>query len=220
MKYARNRRIVVTGFRQHGGGAAIGVFAAYPAGFSHPIDDSGPASAAHVHRVSLVSVYVSGSTADRLHGDPQPRTIRVGDGAGEAYSPPGVGHPDPVSGWLWMAAGSGPIALTDFDFSEQTDVSELRRGRGTDAGRVCALAEPGAGRVLVERRTIEHRRGDTLRSLLSVGAWGAPFFRGLQRMWSKRHLFRREISPPALPIRRVRLLRPRRVRRPRSHTSQ
>ncbi len=86
-----------------------------------------------------------------------------GDGAGEAYSPPGVGHPDPVSGWLWMAAGSGPIALTDFDFSEQTDVSELRRGRGTDAGRVCALAEPGAGRVLVERRTIEHRRGDTLR---------------------------------------------------------
>lgn len=57
-------------------------------------------------------------------------------------------------------------------------------------------------------------------SILSVGAWGAPFFRGLQRMWGKRHLFRREVPAPALPIRRVRLLRPRRVRRPRSHTSQ
>ncbi len=56
-------------------------------------------------------------------------------------------------------------------------------------------------------------------SILSVGAWGAPFFRGLQRMWSKRYLFRREVPAPALPIQRVRLLRPRRVRRPRSHTS-
>lgn len=51
-------------------------------------------------------------------------------------------------------------------------------------------------------------------SLLGVGAWGAPFFRGIQRMWSKRFLLRRELTPIAPPIRHVRLLRPRRVRRP------
>ena len=49
-------------------------------------------------------------------------------------------------------------------------------------------------------------------SLLAVGAWGAPFFRGLQRMWSKRAVAR-QADWPASPIRRVRLLRPRKVRR-------
>jgi hypothetical protein len=47
-------------------------------------------------------------------------------------------------------------------------------------------------------------------SLLAVGAWGAPFFSGLQRMWSKRALFGGKLISP---IRRVRLLRPRKVRR-------
>jgi hypothetical protein len=46
--------------------------------------------------------------------------------------------------------------------------------------------------------------------LLGVGAWGAPFFRGLQRMWGKRALFGGKLISP---IRRARLLRPRRVRR-------
>ncbi len=54
-------------------------------------------------------------------------------------------------------------------------------------------------------------------SILAVGAWGAPFFRALKRMWSKGILFRRELGAPGSPIRRVRLLRPRRVRRPRRH---
>ncbi len=47
-------------------------------------------------------------------------------------------------------------------------------------------------------------------SLLGVGAWGAPFFRGMQRMWTTRTLFRGRL---AAPIRRARLLRPRKVRR-------
>ena len=50
--------------------------------------------------------------------------------------------------------------------------------------------------------------------ILGVGAWGAPFFRGIQRMWGKRVLLRRELTTPTWPIRHVRLLRPRRVRRP------
>ena len=50
-------------------------------------------------------------------------------------------------------------------------------------------------------------------SILAVGAWGAPFFRGLQVMWSKRGVFRKEIGRLETPIRRVRLLRPRRARR-------
>lgn len=51
-------------------------------------------------------------------------------------------------------------------------------------------------------------------SLLAVGAWGAPFFRGLGRMWDKRGLYRKELGRGlAFPIRRVRLLRPRKVRR-------
>jgi hypothetical protein len=50
--------------------------------------------------------------------------------------------------------------------------------------------------------------------ILAMGAWGAPFFRGLQIMWTKRVLLRRELSHATPPIRRVRLLRRRRVRRP------
>ena len=47
-------------------------------------------------------------------------------------------------------------------------------------------------------------------SLLGVSAWGAPFFRGIQRMWTRRALLRGRL---AAPIRRARLLRPRKVRR-------
>src|SRR5580698_4817466 len=47
-------------------------------------------------------------------------------------------------------------------------------------------------------------------SLLGVGAWGAPFFRGIERLWTHRTLLRGKL---VAPIRRARLLRPRRVRR-------
>ena len=47
-------------------------------------------------------------------------------------------------------------------------------------------------------------------SLLAVGAWGAPFFQALQTMWSKRALIGNKLISP---IRLVRLLRPRKVRR-------
>jgi len=51
-------------------------------------------------------------------------------------------------------------------------------------------------------------------SLLAVGAWGAPFFRGLHRMWDNRALFGRGLGRGlAFPIRRARLLRPRKIRR-------
>jgi hypothetical protein len=57
-------------------------------------------------------------------------------------------------------------------------------------------------------------------AILGMGAWGAPFFRAVQRMWMKRVLLRRELTHSSPPIRRVRLLRRRKVRRPVSHTSQ
>jgi len=50
-------------------------------------------------------------------------------------------------------------------------------------------------------------------ALLAMGAWGAPFFRALQRMWSKRALFGKGLGQLSSPIRRARLLRRRRVRR-------
>jgi hypothetical protein len=46
--------------------------------------------------------------------------------------------------------------------------------------------------------------------LLAMGAWGAPFFRGIKHMWISRGQLRGRL---AAPIRRARLLRPRRVRR-------
>jgi len=56
-------------------------------------------------------------------------------------------------------------------------------------------------------------------SLLAVGAWGAPFFRSLGRLWSKRASFRRGLGHGlSYPIRRARLLRPRRLRRSRPRT--
>jgi len=51
-------------------------------------------------------------------------------------------------------------------------------------------------------------------SILAVGAGGAPFFRALGRRWAKRALFGKELGRGlTFPIRRARLLRPRKVRR-------
>jgi hypothetical protein len=47
-------------------------------------------------------------------------------------------------------------------------------------------------------------------AVLGVGTWGAPFFSGLQRMWSKRTLIGGKLVSP---MRRARLLRRRKVRR-------
>src|ERR1035438_5330832 len=46
--------------------------------------------------------------------------------------------------------------------------------------------------------------------LLAAGAWGAPFFRGLRRLWDKRSVVEGKLIKS--PIRLVRLLRPRRDR--------
>ncbi|HUN84286.1 MAG TPA: hypothetical protein VMU48_07895 [Terracidiphilus sp.] len=55
-------------------------------------------------------------------------------------------------------------------------------------------------------------------SMLAMGAWGAPFFRGLHIMWTKRGQFRKDLGRGlTFPIRRARLLRPRKVRRPPTH---
>lgn len=57
-------------------------------------------------------------------------------------------------------------------------------------------------------------------SLLAVGAWGAPFFRGLHLLWDKRALYSKELGRGlTFPIRRVRLLRPRKVRRSGPHSA-
>ena len=54
-------------------------------------------------------------------------------------------------------------------------------------------------------------------ALLAVGAGGAPFFRGLRRMWSKRALFGGKLVSP---MRRVRLLRPRKAPRSSSRSAR
>ncbi len=54
-------------------------------------------------------------------------------------------------------------------------------------------------------------------AMLGVGAWGAPFFRGLQIIWSKREFFGRGVNHLRSPIRLVRLLRRRKNRRSRQH---
>ena len=57
--------------------------------------------------------------------------------------------------------------------------------------------------------------------LLAVGAWGAPFFRGLHRIWTKRALLRSGLGRGFnFPIRRVRSLRPRKVRRSGPHIAE
>jgi hypothetical protein len=51
--------------------------------------------------------------------------------------------------------------------------------------------------------------------ILAMGAWGAPFFRGLSLMWSKRDSFKQGLGRGVRSsIRHARLLRPRKVRRP------
>jgi hypothetical protein len=51
-------------------------------------------------------------------------------------------------------------------------------------------------------------------SLLAVGAWGAPFFRGMHVLWNKRAHYGKELERGlGFPIRRARLLHPHKVRR-------
>jgi hypothetical protein len=51
-------------------------------------------------------------------------------------------------------------------------------------------------------------------SMLAVGAWGAPFFQGLHRMWMKRSVVGKGLGRGlTYPIRRARSLRPRKGRR-------
>ena len=56
-------------------------------------------------------------------------------------------------------------------------------------------------------------------ALLAVGAGGAPFFQGLQRMWVKQSVWAKQsyvgrgLGRLSFPIRHARLLRPRKVRR-------
>src|ERR1700722_20537812 len=50
-------------------------------------------------------------------------------------------------------------------------------------------------------------------SLLGVGAWGAPFFRAVERIWHGQRPEREAIGRVSSPIRRGRLLRRRKVRR-------
>jgi hypothetical protein len=58
-------------------------------------------------------------------------------------------------------------------------------------------------------------------ALLAVGAGGAPFFRGLARIWSKRALFGKELGRGlTFPIRVARLLRPRKERRSGRHSAE
>jgi len=54
-------------------------------------------------------------------------------------------------------------------------------------------------------------------SVLAVGAWGAPFFRALQRMWPRRAAARRAAARFSPPIRRGRSPRRRKVRRSPPH---
>src|ERR1035437_7431435 len=49
-------------------------------------------------------------------------------------------------------------------------------------------------------------------ALLAVGAWGAPFFRGLKELGRRGLLFGKGLGRWGSPIRLVRLLRPRKVR--------
>jgi hypothetical protein len=57
-------------------------------------------------------------------------------------------------------------------------------------------------------------------SLLATGAWGAPFFSALKRMWGKRPIVDRGIGRVSSPSAPARLLRRRKVRRSPPHIAQ
>ncbi len=119
-----------------------------------------------------------------------------------------------------MAAGPGAIPLADVDFLQPADVVSYGVGAALtlDEFALWLNLEPNAywsreGRISIDAIIL-------FGSILAVGAWGAPFFRGLQVMWSKRGALPQGGSGRLdSPIRRVRLLRPRRVRRSPPHTS-
>ena len=56
-------------------------------------------------------------------------------------------------------------------------------------------------------------------ALLAVGAWGSPFFKGLEKLARRGLLFGKGLKRWGSPIRLVRLLRPRKARQLPRHTS-
>jgi hypothetical protein len=56
-------------------------------------------------------------------------------------------------------------------------------------------------------------------ALLAVGAWGSPFFKGLEKLARRGMLFGKGLKRWGSPIRLVRLLRPRKARQLPRHTS-
>jgi len=55
---------------------------------------------------------------------------------------------------------------------------------------------------------------------LAAGAWGAPFFSSLQKVWGKRVMARRGLGQLSSPTHPARLLRRRKVRRSPTHTAR
>src|SRR5215469_444144 len=144
----------------------------------------------------------------------------MGHGARPPHPSSRLGNPDPALRWIWLAAGPGTKPFASFHLLQPPHERELRRGAALtlDEFSLWLNLDPNdywsrEGRISIDAVIL-------FGGILAVGAWGAPFFRGLQLMWKKRKVFRRwEIGRPESPIRRVRLLRPRRVRRLPTHTS-
>ncbi len=122
-------------------------------------------------------------------------------------------------GWLLDRAA---IARTRIHlFGTGSRIRQLRRQRASHPRQIRPLKlslEPdaywsSAGRLSIDAVIL-------FGSILAVGAWGAPFFRALQRLWAKRVISRRELGQPQTPIRRVRCFVGVKCGDPPRHTSQ
>ena len=96
------------------------------------------------------------------------------------------------AGGLWMAAGPGTLAFAASIFLSRLMAVSYGVGAALtlDEFALWLNLEPDAywssqGRLSIDAVIL-------FGSMLGVGAWGAPFFRGLHQMWTKRTLFRRE----------------------------
>ena len=114
---------------------------------------------------------------------------------GASHPSPGVGNPDPSAGGLWVAAGPGAEPLAPLDLFQQADGVSYGAGAALtlDEFALWLNLDPNDywsrdGRMNIDAVIL-------FGGILAVGAWGAPFFRGLQMMWSKRPVFPQGTRP-------------------------
>ena len=215
IRYARNRCALTAGLRQPGCRRPAGAAAVDPAGIPDPLHHPRPAAPAHVHRLGLVPDHFSGRPPPGQASSFTTRATSSGSWCADCHIHHLVwgililllvGY-----GWL-LDLGRSHSPLSIF-FSRLMSVSYgVGAALTLDEFALWLNLDPDA---YWSHRAPQHRRRHSLRQPAGRGRMGRAVLPRPAAHVGQARLLRKELGRGlTFPIRRVRLLRPRKVRRP------